>query len=242
MRRSLIASLLALGLSLSGCSSVAVDATKAEKEETKASQETKSEEKIEANEKPSSQDIKKIERQLKEAKATIKTQKKELAEKDDRIAELEKAGQPKDNKDNSAKAFKDRPTGMLYFPIIRFNESAEEEVIAYAAIKPQAEVENKLTQLTKVTNQVLFPDKEMKFTGLEDHEGQSVAVIDLVGAEDWHQAFQGSVGGGMNSQSLVATFLQKAYTNRWVDGVRFTMDGAPIDLDHAPILSETQFR
>ncbi len=145
--------------------------------------------------------------------------------------------------DNSAIAFKQRPAGMLYFPLLM--QYPDDEVLSargYVAIRPQDPVPVKLEQLTQGISELLFDGLPMAFSGIREEDGRQVAWIDLVGSADWTERLQGSTGGGITSRALVETYLQRDYTNSWVDGVHFTMDGEDIRQEHAPLLEETRFR
>ncbi len=145
--------------------------------------------------------------------------------------------------DNSALAFSQRPAGMLYFPVISLTQDEVTPYTAgYVAIEPQAPLLQKLEKLTAGLSSILFNGSKIEVTGIKEESGKKVAYINLVNAADWEKKFQGSTGGGINSQALVLTYLQKDYKNSWIDGVHFTMDGKAILLDHAPIFEETQFR
>lgn len=153
-----------------------------------------------------------------------------------------KAGQDQ-TPDNSAIAFRQRPAGMLYFPL--FMEGAEDQVLTargYVAIRPQDPVPVKLEQLTAGISELLFGGLAIEFTGIKEEDGRQVAWIDLKGSADWTELLQGSTGGGITSQALVESYLQRDYKNSWVAGVHFTMDGEDIKLEHAPLLGETRFR
>lgn len=145
--------------------------------------------------------------------------------------------------DNSALAFNQRPAGMLYFPVMTLKaDDMSPYAAGYVAIEPQAAVREKLEKLTAGISRILFNGNGLEVTDIKEEEGKQVVYINLVKAADWEPVFQGSTGGGINSQSLVLTYLQKDYKNSWIDGVHFTMDGKDIILDHAPILEETQYR
>lgn len=145
--------------------------------------------------------------------------------------------------DNSALAFSQRPAGMLYFPVITLNPDDQTPYNAgYVAVEPQLSVSEKLVKLTAAISKILFNGSKLEVTDIKDENGQQIAYINLVNATDWEEKFQGSTGGGINSQSLVLSYLQKDFKNSWIDGVHFTLDGKNILLDHAPILEETQLR
>lgn len=145
--------------------------------------------------------------------------------------------------DNSALAFKQRPAGMLYFPVLTLTADDPTPYAAgYVAIEPQAAVKDKLVKLSAGISKILFGGSKLEVTEIREEEGKDIAYINLINAADWEPKFQGSTGGGINSESLVLTYLQKDYTNSWIDGVHFTMDGKDILLDHAPILEDTQYR
>lgn len=144
--------------------------------------------------------------------------------------------------DNSAIAFKERLAGLLYFPVYELDADLNAAPAAYVAIKPQATVEEKLEQLTAGIAEILFADRAMALTAIEEVDGKRVARIDLKNADSWYQVFQGTTGGATASKALILSYLQADYTNAWIDGVAFTMDGAPLQMEHAPLLDEIQYR
>lgn len=144
--------------------------------------------------------------------------------------------------DNSALAFKDRPAGMLYFPIYTMDEDLNLIVAGYAAIKPQAELSDKLDELTASISRLLFDGRMMEVTEIKTEDGKKVVYVDLMDASKWNQLFQGSTNGGTHSNALVSSYLQKDFLNDWIDGVHFTLDGQPIEREHAPLLEKTQYR
>ncbi len=178
---------------------------------------------------------------LEEFEAYKQEKDEEIQILNDEIANLKNSENPAP--DNSAIAFRQRPAGMLYFPIL-MQDTEEEEPYArgYVAIRPQDPVTEKLSLLTTGVSQLLFNGLAMEFTGIQEEDGKQVAWIDLKGKADWQPVFQGSTGGGLHSRALVQTYLQENYRNSWVDGVHFTLDGQPVQYEHAPILEETIFR
>lgn len=144
--------------------------------------------------------------------------------------------------DNSAIAFRQRPAGMLYFPVFTLNGELEPEAAGYVAIRPQAEVSDKLDTLTRGISQILFAGRPMEVTAVRTEDEQTIVYVDLKDRAQWQQVFQGTTGGGINSQALIASYLQADYRNAWIDGVHFTLDGEPVLFEHAPLLEETQYR
>lgn len=145
--------------------------------------------------------------------------------------------------DNSAIAFRQRPAGMLYFPLLMPGTDTQSFTArGYVAIRPQDPVPEKLDQLTTAVSELLFHGLAMEVTDIREEAGQEVVWIDLQGSLEWGELLQGSTGGSITSKALVETYLQRDYKNNWIDGVHFTMDGAAIDEEHAPLLEETSFR
>lgn len=144
--------------------------------------------------------------------------------------------------DNSALAFKDRPSGMLYFPI--FSKSPQdmaETVIAYAAIEPQLSVEDKISKLTKALTSTVFNGKTIETSIVADGNNK-ILKVNLVGREDWSPVFQGSTGGAINSFTIIETYLQKQYKNDWINSVEVTVDGKVPRFEHAPALDGSNER
>lgn len=171
--------------------------------------------------------------------AEISTLKDEVELLTDQIDLLKK---DKLTPDNSAIAFSQRPAGMLYFPVFTVPQVNEPKAAGYVAIKPQAEVSDKLRTLTQGISQILFAGRSMEVAEIRMENEKKIVFIDLKNLDQWRQVFQGSTGGGTNSQALVYSYLQNDYRNGWIDGVHFTIDGEPITFDHAPLLEETQYR
>lgn len=164
----------------------------------------------------------------------------EIASLKDEVESLKKASDV--TPDNSALAFKKRPAGMLYFPVYTMDEDLDVIVAGYAAIKPQAELDEKLEELTQSISRILFAGRPMELTKIKTEDGKKIAYINLKNASKWNQLFQGSTNGGTNSNALVSSYLQKDFRNGWIDGVHFTLDGQPIIQEHALLLEETQYR
>lgn len=59
---------------------------------------------------------------------------------------------------------------------------------------------------------------------------------------NWRSNFQGSAGGQITSDSLLETFLQIQYKGEWIDGVRFLYENENIEFEHVSNLSEIQYR
>ena len=160
----------------------------------------------------------------------------------DEIASLKKGADDNTAPDNSAIAFRQRPAGMLYFPVFTLDAEMKTETAGYVAIKPQATLTTKLKDLTRGISRILFEKRDMEVVSIKTVNNKKIVTINLKGQSEWNQVFQGTTNGGVNSQALVLSYLQKDYRNGWIDGVRFLMDGQPIELEHTPLLEEIQFR
>ncbi|MFB0918632.1 MAG: hypothetical protein QMB63_06140 [Clostridiaceae bacterium] len=144
--------------------------------------------------------------------------------------------------DNSALAFKDRPSGMLYFPIFsKTPQDMAETVVAYAEIEPQLSVEDKVTKLTKALTSTVFNGQTIE-TSIVADGSKKILKVNLVGREAWSPVFQGSTGGSINSFTIIETYLQKQYKNDWINSVEVTVDGKVPHFEHAPALDGSNDR
>lgn len=232
-RTNLIAAIMVLGIGLTGCAATTVEAVK-----KTDSEKTKIETKAESNKTSKSS----YEKKYNDLKEKNSQQAKRIDELEKEVSNLRSGS--KTPPDNSALAFKDRAAGLLYFPIYTQDPNTMEQYVGgYIGIKPQDSLENKLRELTKGLSTNYFQNLPMKFVSIQEIDGKKVARIDLIGKKDWeNKIFAGSTGGGINSQTLVNSYLQKKYTNSWIDGVVFTWDGEKILTDHAPLLEEPRYR
>ncbi|ENZ01258.1 hypothetical protein HMPREF1092_01966 [Clostridium thermobutyricum] len=53
---------------------------------------------------------------------------------------------------------------------------------------------------------------------------------------------QGSTGGEVTQKILIENFLQKSHKGEWIKGVKFTLDGKDIKMDHVPDLENINYR
>lgn len=89
-----------------------------------------------------------------------------------------------------------------------------------------------------------FDNKTIELTTIENANGKKIAVVNLVGDENyWHQRMQGSAGGQVTQYTLIDNVLQKNYDGYWIDGVKFTLNGKSIhDNGHNSGLATTTYR
>lgn len=126
--------------------------------------------------------------------------------------------------------------------------TGEKLVVGDVRVKEDANLEEKLTELTAALSKKVFK-LPMVYKGIEDVFGQKIAVIELMESEkgdsdvSWKSLyFQGSTGGMMTSVSLTETILQKDFTGEWVDGAKFLYEGEHIDFEHVSDLYGTKYR
>lgn len=201
--------------------------------------------------KPMTNGVAKIDTKTTTATSNNKTTSSSISSKDDvtelkeKIKEqettIEKLKKEANSKDNSASAFKDRKSGLLYFPLVTSNGFDNKSVSSYIAIAPQDSVETKLNALMTAVSTNFFESNPIKLVSIKEVSGKKVATFDLKG-DKWSNYFQGSTGGYVTSVQLIETALQKNYTYDWIDGVKFTLNGKDISDDHVPSLNAINYR
>ncbi len=84
-----------------------------------------------------------------------------------------------------------------------------------------------------------FSRKRIERAGIENDPAGDILLLNLIdigkreGSGSWYDIFQGSAGGAANQAFLIATFLQKQYKGSWFDGIRFLLNGRPMEeMDH----------
>ena len=89
-----------------------------------------------------------------------------------------------------------------------------------------------------------FDGHQISLTTIEHIGEDKIARINLVGDENyWYQVRQGSTGGTITQHILIENVLQRQYSGYWIEGVRFTVNGKPIeDNGHCSGLSYTTYR
>lgn len=134
----------------------------------------------------------------------------------------------------------------------------KKEIKFYISIPKNDVLFDKLNIIAQKLSSLYFSSLPIEVTNIVTEENKKVAVINLKESKEnqgindpskykgatWAtQYFQGSAGGTLTSVCLIETFLQRDYKGEWIDGVRFTYNGGPIDqFDHVPNLSHTNFR
>ena len=136
----------------------------------------------------------------------------------------------------------------FYLPIICLNDTLwKEEIYCYERIPGELQLNGQLEHIADFLSRRLFGGLPIKLSTVEEVDGRRTAVIDLREFEDssktartsWRgRYFQGSSGGAHTSTRLIGTFLQKGYSDEWVDCVRFLYEGKSIsgEWDHIPEL------
>jgi len=81
---------------------------------------------------------------------------------------------------------------------------------------------------------------------IENTSQGDIAVINLKEDKNnnktWgNNYFQGSAGGSITSKLLKENLLQKEYSGKWIDGIRFTHEGRTIEYQHVEDLNNGPF-
>ncbi|MGL4848143.1 MAG: hypothetical protein ACRC28_04315 [Clostridium sp.] len=89
-----------------------------------------------------------------------------------------------------------------------------------------------------------FDNEEITLTTIETIDNKKIAVVNLSSKSNyWEGRMQGSTGGKITSYTLIENVLQRKYTGYWVDGVKFTLNGKPLqDTGHATNLTKIIYR
>lgn len=125
------------------------------------------------------------------------------------------------------------PPDTTLLPIWGSDEGAERnEVICYIPVLDSLPVDKKIEVVCQRLGQLVFGWGRVQLMRIDTVDGRSIAEIDLVGdsiGEPWSRHyFQGSTGGGYTTITLRRAFLQDTYHGSWVNGVRFHLNGEPI--------------
>ena len=141
--------------------------------------------------------------------------------------------EPKEVNDQKTRVFK------INFKNIDYEIVDDEEVITVGY-----GVAENIEKILEAISVRYFDDKTITLTTIETVGDKKVAVVDLQ-AEDiyWNQRMQGAAGGQITEHNLIENILQKDYEGYWIDGVRFTVNGKPVeDTGHVPNLVKTSYR
>lgn len=113
-------------------------------------------------------------------------------------------------------------------------------------INENASLSDKLKYLADGISKNNFDSLPIEVKSIDKVGEKTIATINLKDPADkknaWYQMLQGSTGGQITSDTLIETFIQTKYKGEWIDGVTFLMNGAKIEAEHAPTLSDTVYR
>lgn len=145
-------------------------------------------------------------------------------------------------------------------PIYRANTNDySREIGMYIFVSEHKPLKEKLDIVAQKLSEFYFNCLPVEVADIKtDDDGRRIAEIDLKESKEnlclndvskytgpsWATGyFQGSYGGTETSVCLIETFLQRDYKGEWIDGVRFTYNGEPVDkFEHVPNLGGTSFR
>ncbi|OOB80551.1 MAG: hypothetical protein BEN19_04345 [Epulopiscium sp. Nuni2H_MBin003] len=128
-----------------------------------------------------------------------------------------------------------------------------DEIMYVENINPSSITSNdimvNMQQIADSLSENIFQGMPIVATEILEVADNKIIVIDLqdkksknLYTSEWNNFFQGSTGGLITTASLEETFLQRDYTQDWVDGVQFLYNGQSIpELDHIN-LSEIIYR
>lgn len=134
-------------------------------------------------------------------------------------------------------------------PIFGAEEDGTMVQVSSVVVKTDEPLINKMDMMGKEIGEKVFGGLTMKALEIKTVDGKEILYMDLiegsgeVGAKSWvYDYFQGTTGGLGTETALAETFLQREYGGRWIDGVKFTLDGETIEFEHVPNLSDTLMR
>ncbi|OPX47617.1 hypothetical protein [Clostridium thermobutyricum] len=100
-------------------------------------------------------------------------------------------------------------------------------------------IKENLDKIASEVQRVLFPELKLKVEEVKD----GIAKVNLTnGIDKWTDYMQGSTGGEVTQKILIENFLQKSHKGEWIKGVKFTLDGKDIKMDHVPDLENINYR
>jgi hypothetical protein len=118
-----------------------------------------------------------------------------------------------------------RTTGRF----LRVYYAQDYDAVLYQAVPEPADssLTGKLRFLASMLKEHRF-GLPVEVTGVEDHDGKTIATIDLRG-EGWCRLFATSFQGTCTEITLKETFLQREYDGKWVDSVQFLYEGGSFE-------------
>lgn len=100
-------------------------------------------------------------------------------------------------------------------------------------------IKENLDKIASEVQRVLFPELKLKVEEVKD----GIAKVNLTnGIDKWTDYMQGSTGGEVTQKILIENFLQKSHKGEWIKGIKFTLDGKDIKMDHVPDLENINYR
>lgn len=100
-------------------------------------------------------------------------------------------------------------------------------------------IKENLDKIASEVQRVLFPELKLKVVEVKD----GIAKVNLTnGIDKWTDYMQGSTGGEVTQKILIENFLQKSHKGEWIKGVKLTLDGKDIKMDHVPDLENINYR
>lgn len=160
-----------------------------------------------------------------------------------------------DNKDTPNEEVKDKEVSLsIYSADVNTFDLTK---LGSLKVNENEDLKSRLDKLAVELSNNAFDSLPIKVQKIETINGKKVAVVDLEESEanknitdptafsgpNWISSkFQGSTGGSITTKSLIETFLQRDYKGNWIDGVKFTYMGKPIEFDHVSSLSSVSYR
>lgn len=100
-------------------------------------------------------------------------------------------------------------------------------------------IKENLDKIASEVQRAIFPELKLKVVEVKD----GIAKVNLTnGIDKWTDYMQGSTGGEVTQKILIENFLQKSHKGEWIKGVKFTLDGKDIKMDHVPYLENINYR
>ncbi|MCB8814594.1 hypothetical protein [Desulfosporosinus shakirovi] len=152
---------------------------------------------------------------------------------------------------------RDSASGVDIYPIYsadvdNYINNYNKEIDFYIAIPKEDSLKSKLDTIAKSLSETYFGNLPIKVLEFDD---KKIVTIDLEETSEmsintsiqknssWATGFfQGSTGGTITTIRLIESFLQKDYQGEWVEGIRFSYKGQPVDFEHTPELSKVIYR
>ena len=165
---------------------------------------------------------------------------------DKKIETIEKAQKkPKNEKLESENKNNTVENKSISCPIYTGNiDTYEKEVISNINLSNN-NLEENLKEICNQLSYLSFSNLPINLVKIENVDNKKIAVINLEDTDNmkWSSKyFQGSAGGQITSVSLIESILQRDLNLPWIDGVKFLYNDSPIEYEHTPKLSQTNYR